>query len=288
VIVVVKIRNWKTAIAVLFMMSVLLPLGAHKSDAASRYVELEVQWEDGRTNHIETLHKDGVTYASLFSLGSGAGLQWGMENDHTAVLKSEQKRVVVRMGNSIAEVDGRKVDMGREPVWYISHLYVPVRFLASALDGEVADRDAKTGKVTVTGLNNYTDAFYESMMGYSFIIRAASGDLEYTNVYTGQKSSIPLGIKDMNINTHDLALNFKTTPEHLLILFIEYTNRKTGDYDLYTLVFKNQGLIRKSVAHGLTDQQEILKPDGTIQLMDDKYLRIIEDGSGNVVEVIAR
>lgn len=283
-----KIKKWKNAIAVILMISVLLPLGAQKSDAASKYVELELQWEDGRISHIETLLKDGVTYASFFSLGSSAGLLWKMEGDDVAVLTRDQKRIVVHMGSKIAEVDGRKVDMGREPVWYISHLYVPIQFLASALDGEVANRDTKTGKVTVTGLHNYTDTFYGSMMGYSYVIRAARGDLEITNAVTGQKNSIPLGIKDINVNTHDLSLQFKRTPENLLIVIIEYSNRKTGEYDLYALVFKNKGLIRKSVAHGLMEQHEWLKSDGTIQLIDDHNIRMIDDGSGNVLEVIAR
>lgn len=281
-------KNWKNAFAVIFMMSVLFPLGAQKSDAVSNYVELEMQWEDGRITHIETLLKDGVTYGSLFSLGSEAGLLWEMENDNMAVLRRNEKRIVVHMGSRIAEVDGREVDMGSEPVRYISHLYVPIRFLASVLDGEVANRDTKTGKVTVTGLNNYTDSFYGSMMGYGYMIRAAKGDLEITGAYTGQKTTIPLGIKDINVNTHDLTLNFKWTPKNLLIVTIEYSNRKTGDYDLYALVFKNQGMIRKSVAHGLIEQHEILKSDGTIQLIDDKNIRSIDDGSGDVLEVITR
>lgn len=283
-----KIKHWKYAVAVLFIMSVLLPLGAQESHAASKYVELEMQWEDGRNSHIETLHKDGVTYGSFFSLGSMAGLHWGMENDNTAVLKRDQKRIVVHLGSSIADVDGVKVDMGREPVWYISHLYVPIRFLATALDGEVANRDTKTGKVTVKGLNNYTDTFYGSMMGYSYTIRAAKGDLEITNAYTGQKNTIVLGMKDINVNSHDLTLNFKWTSKNLLIAFIEYSNRMTEEYDLYTLVFKNQGLIRKSIAHGLTEQHETLKSDGTIQLIDDRDIRIIDDGSGEVLSVIPR
>lgn len=283
-----KLKKWKTAIAVLLMSSAILPLGAQETEAASKYVELEAQWEDGQAAHIQTLHKDGVTYGSLFSLGSGSGLLWGMENDNTAVLKRDQKRIVVHMGSRIAEVDGREVDMGREPVWYISHLYVPIRFLASALDGEVADRDPKTGKVTVTGLNNYTDIFYGSMLGYSFRIQAANGNLEFTDLYTGKKDLIPLGMKDINVNTHELTLNFESTPQHLQVLFIEYTNRKTGDYDLYTLVFKNQGLIRKSVAHGLKEKHDSFESDGTIQLIDDQNIRMIEDGSGQVLEVISR
>lgn len=281
-------KRLKQVVAVIFMMSVLLPLGAKKSEAASKYVDLEIQWEDGRIAHIETLLKDGVTYGSFFSLGSGAGLLWEMEDDNTAILRSNEKRIVVHMGSTIAEVDGQEVDMGKEPVWYISHLYVPIRFLAAALDGEVVNRDTKTGKVTVTGLNNYTDTFYGSTMGYSYIIHAAKGDLEITNAYTGQKSTIPLGIKNMNVNTHVLNLNFKWTPKNLLIVIIEYSNRKTGVNDLYTLVFKNQGLIRKSIAHALMEQHEILKSDGTIQLIDDKNIRIIDDGSGNVLEVIPR
>ena len=153
-----KIKHWKYAVAVLFIMSVLLPLGAQESHATSKYVELEMQWEDGRNSHIETLHKDGVTYGSFLSRRHGRS-PLGMENDNTAVLKRDQKRIVVHLGGDIADVDGVKVDMGREPVWYISHLYVPIRFLATALDGEVANRDTKTGKVTVKGLNNYTDTF---------------------------------------------------------------------------------------------------------------------------------
>lgn len=281
-------KQLKKVVVVALVMSVLLPLGPQKSEAASKYVDLEIQWADGRINHVQTLIKDGVTYGSFFSLGNKAGLVWGMEDDNTAVLKSSQKHIVVHLGSSIAEVDGQKVDMGREPVWYISHLYVPIGFLASALDGEVTHQDMKTNKVTVTGLSNYTDTFYGSNMGYTYVVRTAKGDLEITNASTGQKSSIPLGIKDMNVNTHDLKINFKRSPQNLLIVIIEHTNRKTEDYDLYTLVFKNKGLIRKSIAHGVTGQHEILNSDSTIQLIDDNSIRIIEDGSGKVLEVLSR
>ena len=90
------------------------------------------------------------------------------------------------------------------------------------------------------------------------------------------------------MNSHDLTLNFKWTSKNLLIAFIEYSNRMTEEYDLYTLVFKNQGLIRKSIAHGLTERHETLKSDGTIQLIDDRDIRIIDDGSGEVLSVIPR
>lgn len=284
-----KMKHWKHAAAAIFLISVLLPMGAQESHAASKYVVLELQWEDGRTSRIKTLKKDGVTYGSFYSLGNMARLHSGMEQDNTVVLKSDQKRIAIRMGSSIAEVDGRKVDMGREPVRYMSHLYVPIRFLAAALDGEVTNRDAKTGKVTVTGLNNYTDIFYGGgKMGYSYTIRAAKGDLEITNAYTNQKTTIPLGMKDINANTHNLTQNFNWTPKGLLIVTIEYTNRETKEYDLYTLIFKNQGLIRKSIAHGLLERHETLKPDGTIQLIDDHNIRMIEDESGNVLNVFAR
>lgn len=283
-----KMKYLKKVVVVAFVMSVLLPLGAQKSEAAKKYVNLEIQWADGRINHVETLHKDGITYGSLFSLGIKAGLPWGMEDDNTAVLKNSQKHIVVHLGSKIAEVDGQKVDMGSEPVWYISNLYVPISFLATAMDGEVTHQDTKTNKVTVTGLSSYTDTFYGSNMGYIYMIRAAKGDLEITNAVTGKKSLIPLGIKDMNVNTHDLKINFKRSPQNLLIVIIEHTNRKTEDYDLYTLVFKNKGLVRKSIAHGVTGQHEILNEDSTIQLIDDNSIRIIEDGSGKVLEVLPR
>lgn len=283
-----KMKSWKNVFVIMFIISMLFPFSAHTSAAASKYVELEIQWEDGRTTRIETLRKDGVTYGSLFSVGIGAGLRWGMENENTAYVKRSTKHIVVHMGSSIAEVDGQEVDMGKEPVSYISNLYVPIRFLASALDGEVASRDPKTGKVTVTGLKNYTDSFRSSMSGYDYMIQTAIGDLEITNVFTGKKDTIPLGIKDINVNTHELTLNFTRSPENLTILTINYTNRKTGEYDLYTLVFKNKGMIRKSVAHGLTESHEILQSDGTLSLIDDNNIRIIDDGSGDVLEVTAR
>lgn len=201
-----KMKHWKHAVAVMFLISVLVPIGAQESHAASKYVDLELQWEDGRISRIQTLHKDGVTYGSFYSLGSMAQLYSGIDADKTVVLKSDQKHIAIRLGSSIAEVDGRKVDMGREPVRYLSHLYVPIRFLATALDGKVAARDAKTGKVTVTGLNKYKDTFSRGTMGYSYMIRAAKGDLEITNAYTGQQNSIQLGMKDINVNTHDVRM----------------------------------------------------------------------------------
>lgn len=106
------------------------------------------------------------------------------------------------------------------------------------------------------------------------MIQAAKGDLEITNAFTGKKNTIPLGIKDINVNTHELTLHFNRTPENLTILTINYTNRKTGEYDLYTLVFKNQGMIRKSVAHGLTESHEFLTSDGTLSLIDDNNIRV--------------
>lgn len=279
------------AIVLIFMLSVLFPLGAQTSDAASKYVELEIQWKDGRNSHIQTLRKDGVTYGSFYSLGSEARLGFGNGTDKMAVLEGYQKRIVVHMGSTIAEVDGRKVDMGREPVRYIGgHLYVPIRFLAEALGGKVINRDTKTGKVIVTGLNDYyyQDTFRESMMGHSYVIREAKGDLEITGVYSGHKTIIPLGIKNIDVHTPNLRMDLKWTPDNLLIINIETTNRTTDDYDRYTLIFKHQGLIRKSIAHGLTKPYEILKSDATIQLVDDKNIRLIEDGSGDVLEVIAR
>ncbi|WP_274364122.1 stalk domain-containing protein [Paenibacillus thermotolerans] len=283
-----KINKWKIAAVIILIMPMLLSAGAHMANAASKYVVLETVWEDGRKSHVDTLLKDGVTYGSFFTLGSAASLRWGMEGEDTAFLSGNKKRIVVHMGSRFAEVDGQKVDMGREPVWYISHLYVPIRFLAAVLDGEVAEWNKETGKVTVTGLKNYNDTFYGSMMGHSYMIRAGEGDLEITNVYTGHKDSIPLGLKDMNVNTHNLTLNFKWTPKNLLIVTVVYADRMTGDYDLHTLVFKNQGLIRKAVAHGLTEQHENMRPDGKIQLIDDNYIRVIEDETGNVLEVNAR
>ena len=204
------------------------------------------------------------------------------------MLSGNQSRIAVRIGSQIAEVNGQEVDMGSEAVWYLSHLYVPIRFLASALDGEVAARDTMTGKVTVTGLNNYRDTFYESLWGRIYMIQAGKGDLEISNVYTGQKELIPLDMKDINVNTHNLTLNFKWTPKNMMILTIDYRNRKTGEYDLHTLVFKNNGLIRQSVVHGLTEQQELLQTDGNIRLIDDQNIRVIEDETGHVLEKIAR
>jgi hypothetical protein len=274
--------------AFILIVPMLLSAGAHMANAAPKYVVLETQWEDGRISNVDTLLKDGVTYGSFYSLGNGASLRWGSEGEGTAVLSGYKKRIVVHMGSRLAEVDGQEVDMGREPVWYISHLYVPIRFLAAALDGEVAEWNEKTGKVTVTGLNNYKDTFYASTMGLSYIISAEEGDLEITNPNTGYKVLIPLGMEDINVNTHNLTLDLKWTPKNLLIVSVMYANRKTSEYDLYTLVFKNQGLIRKAVAHGLTEQHDNMRLDGNIQLIDDKYMRVIEDETGNVLKVNTR
>ncbi|HEX7056482.1 MAG TPA: copper amine oxidase N-terminal domain-containing protein [Bacilli bacterium] len=283
-----KTNRWKKVFAVIFSASIFLSAGAHSTYAASKYVGLEMRWLDGHIDHVETLLKDGVTYGSLFAIGSEASLRSETGDKGQVVLSGYKKRIVVHMGSNIAEVDGQKVDMGRKPVWYISHLYVPIRFLAAALGGKVADWDPKTGKVTVTGLHHYNDTFYGSMMGHSYVIHSETGDLEITNVYSGQKVTIPLGLKDINVNTHHLAMDFKSTRKNLLILSVTYTNRHTGEYDLYTLLFKNQGLIRKSVAHDLTEQYEIIQPDGNIQLIDDKNIRIVEDETGNILATRAR
>lgn len=280
-----KIIQWRTAVTVILILTFLLPAGTHVTGAASKYVELEIQWEDGRSSHDQTLRKEGITYGSIYSLAYGANLQPSMKGDNTLMFSGNQKRIEITMGSRIAEVDGREVDMGTVPVQYISHLYVPIKFLAPALGGEVDSWDKKTGKVTVTGLKSYLDIFYGSSMGYSYVIRTDSEDLEITNVSTKEQVTIPLGIKNIDVNTQDLTINFNRTPKNLLIVTIVHSDRKTGIYDLYTLLFKDQGLIRKAVAHGIMEQQEFILPDGKVQLMDDNHVRILEDGTGSVLEV---
>ncbi|GIP26180.1 hypothetical protein J23TS9_13100 [Paenibacillus sp. J23TS9] len=281
-------KKWNKAIAVILSMSMLFLLGTHKTYAASKYVVLEAQWKDGHIDHVQTLLKDGVTYGSIFSFGSEARLHWSMEDKDTAVLSGSRKHIVVNLGSNIAEVDGQEVDMGRAPVWFISHLYVPIKFLAAALDGEVAEWDAKSGKVTLTGLHKYNDNFSSGMLGYTYSILSQVGDLEITHENTGKTVTIPLGIKDIDVNTHNLTMDFEVTSKNLLIATIVYSDRKTSVYDLYTLVFKNQGLIRKSIAHGLTEQIESIRADGKIQLINDENIRVIEDETGNILEVNAR
>lgn len=78
----------------------LVPIGAQESHAASKYVDLELQWEDGRISRIQTLHKDGVTYGSFYSLGSMAQLYSGIDADKTVVLKSDQKHIAIRLGSN--------------------------------------------------------------------------------------------------------------------------------------------------------------------------------------------
>ncbi|WP_246246773.1 copper amine oxidase N-terminal domain-containing protein [Paenibacillus lemnae] len=178
-----KTKVWKFAAAGMLLMSAIVPMGAQVTEAAAKkYVVLETQWEDGRIHRNQTLYKDGVTYGNFFALGSIAGLRWRMEDDRTAVLERDQKRIVVHMGSRIAEVDGHDVDMGSEPVWYISHLYVPIRFLASALGGEVDHLDPKTGKITATILNNFTDTYSAAVMGYSYDVRTSKEVLEIEKI----------------------------------------------------------------------------------------------------------
>lgn len=271
-------------VLVFLLISTATSLPASANAATPAYVQLT--FNNGGTLSLgandNALIKNGVSYMNI-SIVTTAGLDIRWDSSRKRVeFYGWEKSFAVRIGNRTGVLDGSTIDIGGTPFLYNNELYVPTRFLVKALEGNSIRWDSKTRTIVATGLHLYR-GYSETFEGAVYSASLDTGDL-YVSFEKGAKHKIG------NLGTRlDLIdFNFERTPDGLLILrVINNYGEPHINTEYFTFLFKNGSVIRQ--AH--TDfRSTFLEPavwsEGKLLLNDGRTLRLIDDGTGRVSEVI--
>lgn len=220
------------------------------------------------------------------------GLKISLDQGGTeATFNGFMKKIAIRIGNPTAIVDGKKIRMSaapfivQDPTTKATGIYVPIRFAVQALGGSSIHVDPNKHIITAEHLQafNVTTDVYQ---GSTYTMRNINGDL-----YVSRSNNKPVKIASIH-DTLDFfgfsSLGASTTPKGLQIVRVKDA---TGEPHIYhrdfTLLFKNRSLIRQSsMDYYLSKRSNMSMYNGNIVLNDGQNLRIIEDGTGKVLETI--
>jgi len=282
--------------ASLFLSATLLlsPLSAHQVEAApaSNY-HYEITTKTTQTSQLSRDYvymRNGTLYVQMNSLANSYGLDVSFDSTgKRAGFNGWLKKFAVRDGSPTAILDGKTIKL-TQPAYFTKEkdskdpiVYVPFQFAVEALDGTYIGYNAKTKTVKAKNLKSY-DALYKTMDGKSYAVDRYSG-----NVFSWNGKDKPVKIASIKADNLDsLDFEVRKTPKGLVLLTIEnWYGEPHINNEQYQLLFKDGKLIRQAYADfgwGRADQTDTY--NGNILLNDSKKLRVIEDGTGNVLNTL--
>ncbi|WP_167747231.1 copper amine oxidase N-terminal domain-containing protein [Cohnella luojiensis] len=265
---------------VVLAITFLIPNFAY-AETPSRF---QFEWVNGTVTGGEVIIKNGVTYIETEDIFINAGFQSNWDSAHTRLqLKGQKDQLAFRMGSKFAIMNGKIVPIGGSPFTKNKRTYIPARFLVKVLGGKEL-KWSNTGKVLhAAGLR---DSMTVSQIygGLYYSVDNDSGTLYVTDA-KGSKRKLATLEKTL----YDFAnFDFQVTSKGLLIITI-YVNHGEPHlhYQLFTVIIKNGGVIRQSYAHYFNRYSPNVKQyDNHLILTDGKKLRVLEDGTGAVIETI--
>lgn len=175
------------------------------------------------------------------------------------------------------------VNLQGAPFIFKEELYLPARFVVLALGGGNVSWDARTHTLKADQLQSYKkyDFVHE---GLKYTVAGKSGILYVTDGKGVQRELANLGTP---INEF-LTFSVEKTPGGLLVLSLHdnYGEPHFGN-QLFTLVIKDGNVISQaSVKYWNRFETNVTRAEGQLLLNDGNTLKIIEDGTGNVMETI--
>lgn len=228
------------------------------------------------------LVKNGVAYLPDYLITSTAGLNLSWDKAHKrAEFTGWEKNFAVRVGSRTGFLDGRVVDLGGTPFISMDQLYVPARFVLSALDGESLKWNANSKRLTATGLHRY-GIYSATYSGATYTVVQESGDL-----FVSFKKNTKSKIGNIGAGLDFVNFAFKHTPGGLIVLSINnYTDPHV--YNTYStfLLQKGNGIRQASIHLLVHYPAPPLWYEGKLVFNDGQTLRLIEDGTGKVIETI--
>lgn len=139
----------------------------------------------------------------------------------TATFSGWNKSFSVQLGSSTGVLDGQKVPLGGTPYMSNQELYVPVKFIAAALEGGPVRWDPAKKTLLVNHLHMYR-SYSETFEGGVYSLSLDSGELYLT---TKQNTKHKLATLGRGLDVIDFT--FEHTPAGLTLLRVSnvYANR---------------------------------------------------------------
>ncbi len=286
--------NKKSCTALLLSAALLFtPIAAQPAQAASgNTYQFQIIT---KTDQYSSVYQDaaymrnGTLYVQLNYLVSQYGLKVSFDaTGKRAGFNGWLKKVGVRDGSKTAVVDGKIVTMS-QPAYFKKDkesteigVYVPFKFAVEALGGTYVGYNAKTKVVTAKNLKNY-DVAYASHDGITYAIEKSGG-----NVFSWDGKGKPVKIASLQGDLDWVDFKIRKTPKGLLLFSVSNSYGEPHiNSETYQLLFKNGKLIRQNHADFGWGRADLIDTyNGQIIMNDSQKLRLIEDGTGNVVDTI--
>ncbi|MFD1886631.1 copper amine oxidase N-terminal domain-containing protein [Paenibacillus wenxiniae] len=284
----------KSAASILLSTALLCsPLATYHTYAAAKsdyHYELSIVGEPAPYVQQDDVYMHGGTlYVQLNALADRYWVQPSFDATGTrAGFNGWLKKFAVRDGSKTAIVDGKVVTMSK-PAYFKKEkdnkqpvVYVPFPFAIEALGGTYTGYNAQTKTVTAKNMQT-PHVIYTTHHGIMYGVDQNGGD-----VFTWDGKGKPVHILSLHHDLDSCGIDVETTPGGLLLITIGNSYGEPHlNSEVYQFLYKNGALIRQNHADyrpGHTDLLDNYK--GKIMMNDSHILRLIEDGSGNVVQTI--
>lgn len=234
-----------------------------------------------------TLVQNGTIFLDIRELAEDSGLTLAWDSTgQRASLNGFMKKAAIRLGSRTAMLDGKIVTLSAAPFKKKEKktnneiVYVPVRFGVQLLGGDHIQVDRQQIHVTARNIKYY-DVITDVYKGSTYTLKKDGGDL-----YVAHGKQAPVKLVSLGIDFDSVDMEFESTAGGLLILTI---NNAYGEPHIHNqqvkLIFQKGKLIRKAYADFTTiNDSDIATYQDKIVLSDGKILRMIEDGTGNIVD----
>ncbi|MEC0368961.1 copper amine oxidase N-terminal domain-containing protein [Paenibacillus chibensis] len=278
-----RLLTYASSFLLLSALSTTALLPASAASASTQVsIQLSFNSEGLTTVSQEAVMKNGVSYLPVYMITNNAGLQltWD-KSGQRAQFTGFDKSFAIRVGSSSGMLDGKPVDLGGSPFKKNNELYLPVKFVAKALGGGTVSWDPNKKLLQAGQLHSFKgqSATFE---GTVYSVSYNTGDLYASS--GGKK----VKLANLGSGLDIVHFKFDKTPKGLIVVRVSnYYGEPHLFSDECTLLLKNGSVIRQSnLSLNNTAGKSALWTDGKLLLNDGKSLRMIEDGTGNVLETI--
>lgn len=181
----------------------------------------------------------------------GAQVQWDDENKTVIVTKGEEKKIVLRIGSDVAEVDGKEVMLDVPATIIDERTMVPFRFVSEAMDCTVewdeVRREARAWTVSqqiLDSLKKYDIVFTQDMIDWQASVydpekggfyeaRSAMGPWYYDPLLEATAQSIDFMIGTRLIPKENGVVDYKAIPDELRLKWIDFFQSRQDPDDGY-------------------------------------------------------
>ena len=283
---------WATLLSSTLLASTFSPMYAKSATPVETTFEFNYAQKEGyyMNSYGPTITRQGTTFIPMsYWLVDQTGLQITWDQSGTrASLDGFINKIAVRVGSRTAMLNHKKVTLSAAPFKAMNplsektELYLPIRFVVQVLGGTGLRVDTQNHKLIADHLQSF-NVIKDTDQGTTYGVKKVNGD-----IYMAQGKNLAKRIASIH-GTLDLAnIEVSTTPKGLKIVRIGNSYGEPHiNYQDFTLIFKKGMLLRQTQMdyHWIVGTN-IEMYNGNIVLSDGHTLRLIEDGTGKVVDTI--